>query len=182
MVMEAGSTNPPGGSRGRCPGLQSVPPGASASGTRPSSGGGVGRGNSVSAADDTHVSRHTGKERVARRPQRQGVGDPGREGSPGGRLPGVGRTARLLFAVCRLPLFSLFDCPTGFSAHPQPDGASPRRTGHSPAWGGRDALPGQHPAARDGAERWAAVLRDSRRALVLLQCRGSHHGGAEPSL
>ena len=34
--------------------------------------------------------------------------------SPGGRLPGVGRTARLLFAVCRFPLFSLLTALLGF--------------------------------------------------------------------
>jgi len=44
------------------------------------------------------------------------------------------------------------------------------------------APPGQYPAARDGAERRAAVLRDSGRTVVLLQCRGGHHGGAEPGL
>jgi len=46
--------------------------------------------------DDAQARSHGDQAGVSRWPRYQGVGYPRRQGSPGGRLPGMGRAARLL--------------------------------------------------------------------------------------
>ena len=164
---------------GAGPGLQSVPPGASAGGTEHQRWGCGTRPPRTRRGQHPRQLPH--RHGLSRRPQRQGAGHPRHEGSPGGRLLSWAAQLAyyLLFAV--FPFFLFFDRPAGVSAHSQPDGAHHRRAGHGLP-GRPHAPPGQHPAARDGAERRAAVLRDSGRAVVLLQCRGGDHGGPEPGL
>ena len=87
---------------------------------------GVGRAHGAPAADTTFAST-TGKARLSRRPQRQGLTTRvTKEVREDDCLGWAAQLAYyLMFAVF---LFALFDRPAGVSAHPQPAGAHPRRT------------------------------------------------------
>ena len=82
----------------------------------------------------------------------------------GSMIAWVGCAVGLLSAVCRLSVFSLFDCPAGFSAHPQPAGAHHSRPGH----GTRESSPGTRYTERLVSEAMGVECRGSNPTLVML--------------